>query len=149
MIYGYVSIDVTDDKSLLDKQISMIDKYVNKINESISVKGEIVDISTKYRNLDYKKKLKELQEIVKEGDTVVFATLDSISPDWSSVSAVLSALYYKNVNVVALDFPVLQSIKIDPYLLCNTSKHLLYITVLSPLLEYRYMINKKGVKNAI
>lgn len=149
MIYGYVNIDVTENEKVLEKQVSAIKKYGRKIGQDINLLGEITDKSTINCNLEYKQQLKNLQKTIKEGDTVVFATLDSIFPYKRGVQSILSIFYTKRVNVIVLDFPVLQTIKVDPVTFYETPKHQLYNAILSPILEYRYMLQHGEYTHAI
>ena len=144
MIYGYACIDIVDNKVEIERQISKIRKYGNSKRENISLLGEIVDKTQRGYSLDYKKQLRDLQDNIKEGDTVVFATLDSISTDKNTTLAILSVLYSKGANVVVLDFPVLETIDINKMAFNNTPKHPLYLSILSPLLEYRYTLKQNN-----
>lgn len=144
MIYGYACIDIQERDIDLKKQVEEIKGYFNRVGGRKKIIKETVNIREFGVSPSYKKELKTLLAITKEGDIVVFASIDNIFPTRDGIVQALSFLFSKGVTPVVLDMPSIQNIEVNPYLASTTPYGLLYDSILKPLLEYRDSIYQQG-----
>lgn len=107
MIYGYAGIDIKDNSKELDKQVKALKNYAKWEQIDIKMVSEVSDMEKGLYDLTYKEKLNTLMHNAKEGDIVIFYSIESIFPTNNGVTRTLGHLYYNKVKVIVLDLPML------------------------------------------
>lgn len=143
MIYGYVSVDIKDDKKELTRQVRAIKKYAKYLRQDLEIVKDVTDISKGKHQDSYKEELKNMVANLEKGDIVLIASVEDIFPDKRGRAGILTTIYYRQARAIVIDYPAL-NINIDEDNLSGLSRLSIYGTIVDSLLDARdFLLSNK------